>query len=112
MQGTFLNELLPRYYENTNRLNKWLPTIFDRIVSIAIRSECHNVSGFYRLLTLFVKSSNFTVGNTITIQCREILRPFLVGIHQRVSSLQYEIIILIIVYYKLIPPTHTHIFPF
>ena len=90
---TFLAQLLPKYYEaqDQNRFVRWLPTLCDRVVAVAIRPECHNVSGFYRLLTLAIRSGERSgsfgaPGEAGTVRCREILRPFLVGIHQRVSA--------------------------
>ena len=95
---TFLNELLPQYYDTIDqrRIGRWLPTLLERVVNVAVRPECHNVSGFYKLLTLAIRagiqSNAFSPGTSNTIQCRNILRPFLVGIHQRVHNYTDELL--------------------
>ena len=70
--------------------------MLERVVNVAVRPECHNVSGFYKLLTLAIRagiqSNAFSPGTSNTIQCRNILRPFLVGIHQRVHNYTDELL--------------------
>ena len=89
---TFLDCLLPLRVDpmDRSRFSRWIPTLCETVVAVAMRPSCHNVSGFYRLLTIAMRNGDrdnfFRPGASTTVRCREILRPFLQGIQRRMYA--------------------------
>ncbi len=107
---TFLQELIPRC--ESHLFSRWLPIFFERVTAHAVQPDCHNVSGFYRLLTLALKAGNHSMYFTPMAdrvkskarnvgtrrdplgpaRCADVIRPFLLGVHQRVHSYTDELL--------------------
>jgi hypothetical protein len=107
---TFLQELIPR--GESYLFSRGLPIFLERVTAHAVQPDCHNVSGFYRLLTLALKAGNHSMyfsppsagakskakkGGMIRdplgpARCADVIRPFLLGVHQRVHNYTDELL--------------------